>query len=178
MTLHSVINFLLFQGVWFLALLFEGQAIPAIVCIIALMLYLSKQRKLDVFVLIIGLLIALCFEFIMVQFGLLEFKAAPYPVWFMLLWSALLLTINTSMQFLTRLPWYLSVVVCTIFAPASYWAGARFEVISIVNPLLFRYHPLLKLENKSNEKRYHCFSLVPHLGHHWLYPLTYYHYLM
>jgi len=137
MTLHSVINFLLFQGVWFLALLFEGQAIPAIVCIIALMLYLSKQRKLDVFVLIIGLLIALCFEFIMVQFGLLEFKAAPFPVWFMLLWSALLLTINTSMQFLTRLPWYLSVVVCTIFAPASYWAGARFEVISIVNPLWF-----------------------------------------
>lgn len=120
-----------------MALLFEQGAILPIVFAIGLMLFLSKQLKQDLTILFLGLIIALSFELIMVQLGFLEFKTNPYPFWFVLLWSALLLTINTSMQFLTRLPWYLSIIVCFIFAPASYWAGARFEVITIVKPIWF-----------------------------------------
>ncbi|MBE0457936.1 MAG: DUF2878 domain-containing protein [Pseudoalteromonas prydzensis] len=135
MILHSVINFALFQGVWFMALLLEDSANLAIAAVIVLMLLLSKQRKQDSLLLLLGLSIALGFEYLMVQLNFLGFKSNPYPIWFVLLWSALLLTVNTLMQFLTRLPWYLSVVVCAMFAPASYWAGARFEVITIAQPL-------------------------------------------
>ncbi|MDQ9089985.1 DUF2878 domain-containing protein [Pseudoalteromonas haloplanktis] len=137
MILHSVINFALFQSVWFMALFLENSANFLIAAVLILMLWLSKQRKQDSLLLLLGLSIALCFEYIMVQFDLLGFKSNPYPIWLVLLWSALLLTVNTSMQFLTRLPWYLSCVLCTVFAPASYWAGARFEVITIAQPLWF-----------------------------------------
>ena len=118
-----------------MALLLEDTANLPIAAVLVLMLMLSKQRKQDSLLLVFGLMIALSFEYLMVQLDLLVFKSTPYPVWFILLWSALLLTVNTSMQFLTRLPWYLSVVICAVFAPASYWAGARFEVLSIAQPL-------------------------------------------
>jgi len=135
--LRSIINFVLFQGVWFLALLLENKALIPIVGIIILMLFLSQQKKQDMILLLLGLAIALVFEFVMVRFELLGFKVYPFPLWFALLWSALILTINTSMQFLTRLPWYLSIFVCAVFAPASYWAGARFEVITVIQPIWF-----------------------------------------
>ena len=118
-----------------MALLLEDTANLPIAAVLVLMLMLSKQRKQDSLLLVFGLMMALSFEYLMVQLDLLVFKSTPYPVWFILLWSALLLTVNTSMQFLTRLPWYLSVVICAVFAPASYWAGARFEVLSIAQPL-------------------------------------------
>lgn len=120
-----------------MALLLEESANLPIAAVLVLMLLLSKQRKQDLLLLLLGLSIALGFEYIMVQFGFLEFKSNPFPIWLVLLWSALLLTVNTSMQFLIRLPWYLSVIVCAIFAPASYWAGVRFEVISVIQPLWF-----------------------------------------
>uniref|UniRef100_UPI0025910555 DUF2878 family protein n=1 Tax=uncultured Pseudoalteromonas sp. TaxID=114053 RepID=UPI0025910555 len=41
-----------------------------------------------------------------------------------------LLTINTSMQFLQKLPWYIAWGVCALFAPASYCAGMRFGVLN------------------------------------------------
>lgn len=118
-----------------MALLLENSANLPIAAVLVLMLLLSKQLKQDSLILLVGLSIALGFEYLMVQLGLLGFKSSPYPIWFILLWSALLLTVNTSMQFLTRLPWYLSVAMCAMFAPASYWAGARFEVLSITQPL-------------------------------------------
>ncbi len=135
MILRSVINFALFQGVWFMALLFEDNALLPIGIIIGVMFYFSKQIKQDILIVLLGLAISLSFEFLMVQLGWIAFKVYPYPIWFILLWSALLLTINTSMGFLTKLPWFVSVLICTVFAPASYWGGARFDVISIMSPV-------------------------------------------
>lgn len=118
-----------------MALLLEQKSIlPALVCI-ALMMYLSLQRRQDVFLLVFALPIALTFEWLATALNLLSFKEAPFPFWLVVLWSALLLTVNTSMQFLQKLPWYLAWLLCAVFAPASYFAGARFEVLNIELPL-------------------------------------------
>lgn len=129
--LHSVINFILFQAVWFSALLLEQNSLLINAVLIGVMFYLSKQKKQDAALVVIGLTVALSFEFLMVHLGLLNFKVMPFPLWFVLLWGALLLCINTSMAFLNSLPSYLAIVICALFAPASYWAGARFEVLII-----------------------------------------------
>ena len=118
-----------------MALLLEQKSIlPALVCV-ALMMYLSLQRRQDVFLLVFALPIALTFEWLATALNLLSFKEAPFPFWLVVLWSALLLTVNTSMQFLQKLPWYLAWFLCAVFAPASYFAGARFEVLNIELPL-------------------------------------------
>ncbi|MGO2012942.1 MAG: DUF2878 domain-containing protein [Pseudoalteromonas sp.] len=134
MILHSLINFILFQAVWFIALLFERDSLLPNLLLIVLMIYLSKQKKQDGLLVVIGLTIALSFEYVMVQLGLLTFKVAPFPLWLALLWCGLLLCLNTSMQFLNRLPWYFSILLCAMFAPASYLAAARFEVLIVPLP--------------------------------------------
>ena len=135
MKLHSLINFVLFQAVWFLSLLLEGQSLLFSAGIIVLMFYLSKQKKQDALLLLKALPIALLLEYIAVELGLLSFKVDPFPIWLVLLWAALLLSLNTSMHFLSRLRLWQVFVFCLIFAPASYWAGARFNVINLGLPL-------------------------------------------
>lgn len=95
------------------------------------MFYLSKQRAQDALLVCTGLPLALLTEFIAVKLGLLEFKVYPFPIWLALLWSALLLSLNSSMHFLSKLNFWQIYVVCLLFAPASYWAGARFDVIKL-----------------------------------------------
>ena len=133
--LHSLINFILFQAVWFLSLLLEANSIVFSSAIIALMFYLSKQKKQDVLLVLKTLPIALLCEFIAVKLGLFEFKVFPFPPWLAFLWVALLLCINTSMSFLTGLKLWQAFCVSLVFAPLSYWGGARFEVLSLGLPL-------------------------------------------
>jgi hypothetical protein len=135
MQLHRLINFALFQAVWFLSLLLESGSILFSSLIILLMVYLSKQKKHDVILVLSTLPLALLAELLAVQLGLLTFNSDPIPVWLSLLWVALLLCINTSMVLLSKLKLWLVFVVCCAFAPASYWAGARFEVLGIGVPL-------------------------------------------
>ncbi|AQP98513.1 hypothetical protein B0W48_01125 [Pseudoalteromonas aliena] len=134
-TLHSLINFALFQAVWFLSLLLEANSLIFSGLIVILMFFLSKQKKQDTLLLIKALPLALLLEFIAVKVGLLEFKVYPFPLWLIFLWTALLLSLNTSMFFLSKLKLWQAFLVCLIFAPASYWAGARFGVISFGLPL-------------------------------------------
>jgi hypothetical protein len=135
MKLHSLINFVLFQAVWFLSLLLEGKSLLFSAIVIVLMFYLSKQKKQDALLLLKALPIALLLEYISVELGLLAFKVDPFPLWLVFLWAALLLSLNTSMHFLSRLKFWQVFVVCLVFAPASYWAGARFNVIDLGLPL-------------------------------------------
>ncbi|MBG9991081.1 DUF2878 domain-containing protein [Pseudoalteromonas sp. NZS37] len=135
MILRSVTNFVLFQAVWFLSLLLEANSLLFSGLIIVLMFCLSKQKKQDSLLLIKALPLALLLEFIAVKLGLLEFKVYPFPLWLVFLWAALLLSLNTSMVFLSKLKLWQAFLVCMAFAPASYWAGARFGVISLGLPL-------------------------------------------
>lgn len=135
MILPSIINFLLFQTVWFLSLLLEDASLAFSAIVIVLMFYLSAQKKQDAILLLKALPLALLAEFLAVNLGLLEFKTSPFPPWLALLWIALILCINTSMSFLKSLKPWQAFVVCLVFAPASYWAGARFEVLTIEVPL-------------------------------------------
>lgn len=136
MKLHSVINFVLFQAVWFLSLLLEGQSIYVTPLVIALMFYLSKQKKHDAILIFKALPLGLLGEYIAVKIGLLEFHSYPFPLWLVFLWASLVLCINSSMSFLTSLKFWQAFLVCLAFAPASYWAGARFGVLNLQFPLI------------------------------------------
>ena len=103
MILRSVTNFVLFQAVWFLSLLLEARSLLFSGLIIVLMFWLSKQKKQDTLLLIKALPLALLLEFIAVKLGLLEFEVYPFPLWLVFLWAALLLSLNTSMVFLSKL---------------------------------------------------------------------------
>ncbi|AZN34411.1 DUF2878 domain-containing protein [Pseudoalteromonas agarivorans] len=133
--LPLIINFVLFQTVWFLSLFLEAQSVLYTSGIVVLMFVLSKQHKLDALLLVKALPIALLCEYLAVQLNLLEFKVSPFPLWLALLWAALLLCLNTSMAFITNLKLWQAYLVCLAFAPISYYSGAQFGVLSIYSPV-------------------------------------------
>lgn len=105
MKLHSVINFVLFQAVWFLSLLLEGQSIYVTPLVIALMFYLSKQKKHDAILIFKALPLGLLGEYIAVKIGLLEFHSYPFPLWLVFLWASL---VALTMSFASKSRKYLS----------------------------------------------------------------------
>jgi hypothetical protein len=133
--LPLVINFLLFQAIWFLSLLLETQAVIYNALIIGLMLYLSKQLKHDLLLILFALPIVLLAEYAAISFDLIKFNISPFPVWLVSLWIGLLLCVNTSMTFLLSLKLWQVFLVCMLFAPPSYLAGANFNVLYIQQPL-------------------------------------------
>ena len=141
MRLHSLINFVLFQVVWFMCLLLEQDSLVFSAVVIVLMFYLSAQKKQDALLVLKALPLALLCEFIAVKLGLFEFKVDPFPLWLVFLWIALVLCINTSMSFLTKLKPWQAFCVCLLFAPGSYWAGSRFDVLELGMPL-WQFWPL------------------------------------
>lgn len=134
--LPLLINFLLFQAVWFFCLLLEARSVVFSSIIIVLMFYLSKQKKHDALLVLTMLPLAVIAEAVAVQLGLIAFHSYPIPFWLALLWIALLLCINTSMLFLSKLKLWQVFILSLVFAPASYWAGARFEVLYLTQPIL------------------------------------------
>ncbi len=132
---------MLFQVVWFMCLLLEQDSLVFSAVVIVLMFYLSAQKKQDALLVLKALPLALLCEFIAVQLGLFEFKVDPFPLWLVFLWIALVLCINTSMSFLTKLKPWQAFCVCLLFAPGSYWAGSRFDVLELGMPL-WQFWPL------------------------------------
>jgi|TARA_B100001059_G_scaffold126149_1_gene126151 hypothetical protein len=124
-----------------MCLLLEQDSLVFSAVVIVLMFYLSAQKKQDALLVLKALPLALLCEFIAVQLGLFEFKVDPFPLWLVFLWIALVLCINTSMSFLTKLKPWQAFCVCLLFAPGSYWAGSRFDVLELGMPL-WQFWPL------------------------------------
>lgn len=127
-----ITNIILFQSVWWLAFVFQHQALLPMVGIIALMLYLSDCKKRDA-LLLLTLPLAIFLEWVATQLSLLSFgsESMSVPLWLIALWAALLLTINHSLAFLSRIKPIWCLLACFVLAPPSYLGAARFEVISI-----------------------------------------------
>ncbi|MCG7544166.1 DUF2878 domain-containing protein [Pseudoalteromonas sp. MM17-2] len=126
-------NFILFQSCWWAAFFWQNDALPMMAALIVMMLALSEKRKQDI-LLLASLPIALLLETSAAQFALLQFEGAWIPWWLVLLWVSLLLTINHSLRFITRLPLWQCFFLCWVCAPFSYLGAARFEVLSTPLP--------------------------------------------
>ncbi|MBQ4833421.1 DUF2878 domain-containing protein [Pseudoalteromonas sp. MMG010] len=128
---HSVINFCLFQAVWFTTLLLEEHAIFISCTVILIMFYLSKQKTQDIILLITALPLAIGLELLSVYFNLITFKTSFIPLWLVLLWAALLLCINSSMALVTRIKPPNAFIICMLFAPLSYLGAANFGAFTL-----------------------------------------------
>ncbi|MEM0515820.1 DUF2878 domain-containing protein [Pseudoalteromonas sp. YIC-827] len=125
-----ITNFLLFQTCWWAAFYAQQRALPVMVLCLLIMLWLSSERRRD-FYLCITLVLAFVCEALAQRFGLLQFADATVPVWLLLLWLALILTINHSLAFIKRLPWWQCLLLCWLCAPSSYITAAHFEIFAL-----------------------------------------------
>jgi hypothetical protein len=71
-----------------------------------------------------------------IRTGILDYSGAPFaPLWIVMLWGGVGLTINHSLSMFQARPW-LGGLLAGVTAPLSYLAGERFGAVSIGDPWL------------------------------------------
>lgn len=131
-----VINAILFQVCWFLAILSDWLwALVALVLLVfhAVMRFLNRKLALRlVLIAAVGIVV----DSIWMNLSIVEFTSVAgvlsplfIPLWLMILWCAFVLTLNSSMAWLLQKPmWF--VVACSVMGPVSYAAGRRLGALN------------------------------------------------
>lgn len=134
-------NFAFFQISWFACVLggasnlaWYGVGIALLNLI--LQIYISKNRQLDIRLVLSALALGLIFDAIPLHMGWISFADMPYwsdalaPAWMLALWAMLATTLNVSLAWLKPKP-VLSVLLGAISGPLAYLGGAKLGAMQI-----------------------------------------------
>ena len=142
--MNKFINFIAFQIIWFIAVIGAANDIlwPTMVAVCvfcAWQLAPSRRHSNDVPLIIFALIFGLIFDSFWQLSGLITYKLAlPMiaPIWILLLWITLALSMNHSLAWLKRNNWF-PIFFGAIGAPASYYAGNRLGALSYPNDAFY-----------------------------------------
>lgn len=138
-------NFVWFQSIWWLVILYQNSAVWIVCLLITAWLWLSPKRMEDIKLMLILFFMGTVIDSVLTHAGVFIFKdkttlAAfwPIPIWLSLLWCAFAGTVYHSMTaFQGRLA--LSALAGAIFAPLSYIAGANLGAVELGESTLVTY---------------------------------------
>ena len=131
--MKKLINFIQFQAVWFLCIFgaahqFELLAILISVGIIAWALLTSEHRTHDYGMILIGAILGIVIDSALISLNLITFTTSYWvsvaPLWMTPIWIALVLTLQSSMSWLSG-RYLLAGLLGAISGPFAYWAGVR-----------------------------------------------------
>jgi hypothetical protein len=131
--MKKLINFIQFQAVWFLCIFgaahqFELIAVLISAGIIAWALLASEHRAHDYRIILVGAVLGIVIDSVLVSLNLITFTTAYWtgasPFWMTPIWIALVLTLQSSMSWLSG-RYLLAGLLGAISGPFAYWAGVR-----------------------------------------------------
>lgn len=131
-TRRHIINFVWFQAIWLLAILFQYEYLWLIGLLLFSFFIFSDAPRCDA-VLIIGVLITgMIVDSALTLAGVFTFEqpnyGLPIPWWLLALWAGFAGTLRHSLGYFRQHFW-LSVAGGAIFGPISYAAGARLGAV-------------------------------------------------
>jgi len=132
---NNILNAVLFQVNWF-ACVIGGMTdrlwIPAL--ILSLMLVLSARhtsRRHDMYLLITAAVVGLVLDSVWVQLGILDFGSEGLaPVWIVMMWMGVALTVNHSLGWLQKYP-LLGGLLAGVAAPLCYLGGESLGAVQV-----------------------------------------------
>ena len=133
----KVANFVWFQTIWWLVILFQNQAVLAVVGLLVLWLWFSRERQNDLKLMASMFIIGTLIDTALTVSGVFIFTEAqanipllPIPIWLSLLWAGFAGTVYHSLTVFEGRP-FLAALGGAIFAPLSYIAGANFDAVEL-----------------------------------------------
>ncbi len=125
-------NVVLFQVLWFTAVLGANQYLLAVALLLALHLYWCSNRRAELFLLLTGATAGIVCDSIMAIAGVYVFASGaqtlPIPWWLIGLWLGFAATLRHSMAPLMQKP-VLFTVLSMVAAPLSYLAAAKLGAV-------------------------------------------------
>ncbi len=131
-------NIVIYQGIWFLAVLGREQYAPWLLLALALHLALCRERGRELSVMLACSAVGVLADSILSMSGLYEFTPPadllPIPLWLVAIWLGFTATLRHALSwFLEPVPWRLPLfLACGIVgAPLSYLAAARLGSVEL-----------------------------------------------
>lgn len=124
-----MINAIMFQVCWWSAVLWQNAAIPLLVLMLALHLWLSPTRKADLILMSKVSAAGIVMDTILTVLGVFQF--AQIPIWLALLWLCFAMSLPHSLLFLKAFPPVFTFAFGSVFGCLSYLAGANFNAVNL-----------------------------------------------
>jgi hypothetical protein len=144
----NIINFLWFQSIWWLLILFQSSAIVVVMGLFALWLLLTPTRREDGLVMVTVMGLGFCIDSLLTTSGIFIFNHSNainssasqwfIPFWLVLLWGAFAGTLTHSLASLKN-SLLVAALVGGICAPLSYVAGAKLGAVDLGYPVTTTY---------------------------------------
>ena len=132
------INFLWFQIIWLIAVVYHQQAIALLIASLCLHFLLTPTRYADLLNLLAISALGSCADTFLTVLGILIFPEPLFfiPLWLVLLWCHFALTLSHGMGWLLKLPFYAQILFGAVFGTLSYYSGAQIGTVNLHNNLL------------------------------------------
>jgi hypothetical protein len=136
----NLFNAALFQVAWFACVLGGARDTSSwgVLSVLALLVYAltARTRRADLTMGLVAAVLGFLVDTLWIRTGILDYQgAAVAPLWIVLLWVGVGLTINHSLSLFKARPW-LGGVLAGACAPLSYLAGERLGAVTIADPWL------------------------------------------
>ena len=132
MPLFSIVNLVVFQSAWFSAALLRDNSIVVMVFLLAVHAYLTPKRQVDLYTVMLILPIGIASELLLISSGLLSYQSGLLlPVWMVLLWIHLSLSLNHSLLWMQKIPVIWQSLLAALAGAGSYAAATNFEAIHL-----------------------------------------------
>lgn len=130
-----LLNFVLFQLVWFGCILLGNIFIPVAIVAFYLHFRFANNTEHDLKIMTLAATIGLVVDSVVMAFGVFEFQHGIIlgwliPPWLVVLWMAFAMTLNHSLGYFQKKPW-LAFLGGAISGPLSYLAGVKLDAIQI-----------------------------------------------
>ena len=141
---YKIINFILFQLVWFVCILGAAinqthAAVAASLIIILFHLYLTKDKKTELKIILIASIIGFIFDGFLLKNEMVLYANHGWsysitPLWIIVLWMGFAITLNSSLSWLKK-KIKLSALFGAIGGPLAYLAGEKLEAVTLMAPV-------------------------------------------
>ncbi|WP_181389771.1 DUF2878 domain-containing protein [Leucothrix pacifica] len=132
MPLFSIINVVIFQLAWFSAALLKDNAIIVMLLLLVIHMIMTTKRQVDIYTVMLILPIGIASELLLLSTGLLSYQSQLIlPVWMVLLWVHLSLSLNHSLEWMQKIPVVWQSVLAALAGAGSYAAAANLGAINL-----------------------------------------------
>ena len=131
MPLFSMVNFIIFQIAWFTAALLRDDSIIVLVLLLIVHGLFSPSKNADLCTVLLLLPVGMVSEMLMISTGLLSYQSElALPIWMILLWIHLCLSVNHSLVWMKKTPVIWQSVLAALAGTGSYAAASGFGAIN------------------------------------------------
>jgi len=139
----KIINFIFFQLVWFVCIIgavtnLTHAAVAFSFLIILFHLYLTKDKKNELKILLLASIIGFLFDGFLLKSELVLYTNPGWsysiaPLWIIILWMGFAITLNSSLSWLKK-KIKLSALFGAVGGPLAYLAGEKLGAVTILTP--------------------------------------------